>query len=59
MTVEDGRVDSAKALINRGARTDFLSESGYSLLMIAVENRKAETTLMLLQHGADPQRSQL
>lgn len=54
MAVENGRFDLVKALIERGAKTDFIDESGASLLMIAVQNRKAETVKVLLQLGADP-----
>ena len=46
-----------EALVEHGAKTDAKMSNGHSLLLYAVENRKADLVRVLLEHGADPNKA--
>jgi uncharacterized protein len=48
-----GSVDSARALIEAGAKINFADPDGSTPLLIAIENGHFDTAAMLLEKGAD------
>ena len=50
----EGDLESAKALVEAGAKVNQTSEYGWTPLLTAVNNRNYQLALYLLDHGADP-----
>jgi ankyrin repeat protein len=50
----EGDLESAKALVDAGAKVNQTSEYGWTPLLTAVNNRNYQLALYLLDHGADP-----
>jgi ankyrin repeat protein len=50
----EGDIESAKALLDAGAKINAQSEYGWTALLTAVNNRNYKLAAMLLDRGADP-----
>jgi len=50
----EGDIESAKALLDAGAKINAPSEYGWTPLLTAVNNRNYKLAAMLLERGADP-----
>jgi ankyrin repeat protein len=50
----EGDIESAKALLDAGAKINAQSEYGWTPLLTAVNNRNYKLAALLLERGADP-----
>jgi uncharacterized protein len=50
----EGDLETAKALLEAGAKVNLTSEYGWTALLVATQNRYYQLGAYLLDHGADP-----